>query len=207
MKNPGPEHLHAADHCIKYLAATKYLAIEFSTKNKEGQLIATTDKIFEQSADASFANNPDRHSDKRYVFKLFGGAVDWAAQKQQTVSTSTTKAELLALLHAGKQAVWWGNLFNKMHFHLGHRIKIYNNNCQTVRLLNAETPMIKTALRHVDISQSWLRECIQNEDFDVEWQETMNIVADRLTKVLTPQKHARFIQLLGLVDVKDLALK
>ena len=44
--------------------------------------------------------------------------------------------------------------------------------------------MIQTKLRHINISQSWLCKCVQNKDFDIEWQETGNITADRLTKLL-----------------------
>ena len=193
LNNLGPEHLRAIDYCIQYLAATKYLAIKYSATNKQGQLVAMTDKVFEQSADTSFVNNPDRRSGEGYVFKLFDGMVDWVARKQATISTSMTEAELLALLYAGKQAIWWSNLFNKLHFYLGHRLQIYNDNRQTVQLLNAETSMIQTKLRHINISQSWLRECVQNKDFDVEWQETGNMTANRLTKLLPPQKHQHFL--------------
>ena len=59
--------------------------------------------IFTTASDASFADNPDRKSSEGFVFCLFGGLIEWKSRKQKTVTTSTTKAELLAISHAAKQ--------------------------------------------------------------------------------------------------------
>ena len=85
-------------------------------------------EIFDNSADASFMNNLDRQSREGYVFKLYGGPINWAFRKQATVMTSTTEAELLIMLHAGKQAIWWENLFQKLHFNTGYELYIKNDN-------------------------------------------------------------------------------
>ena len=67
-----------------------------ATKTKALQLGQGTG--LEVASDASFADNTmDRKSSQGYVIKLFGGLVAWRASKQDTVTTSTTKAELLAL--------------------------------------------------------------------------------------------------------------
>ena len=50
-------------------------------------------------------------STEGFLFKLFGGPIDWKACKQKTVTTSTTKAELLALSHTAKDYLWWKRLF------------------------------------------------------------------------------------------------
>ncbi|KAK1911248.1 hypothetical protein P3342_011850 [Pyrenophora teres f. teres] len=48
------------------------------------------------ASDASFADNTvDRKSSQGFILKLFGGAIAWRANKQDTVTTSTTEAELL----------------------------------------------------------------------------------------------------------------
>ena len=72
--------------------------------------------VFEAMADASYANYPDRKSGEGYTFKLFGGLIDWAVRKQATVTTSTTEAELLFLLHAGKELIWWNHFFREATF-------------------------------------------------------------------------------------------
>lgn len=62
-------------------------------------------KAIKRTTDACFANGPDRRSAEGYTFKLFGGMIEWASRKQLTVSTSTTEAELLSMLHAGKELI------------------------------------------------------------------------------------------------------
>ncbi|KAA6408840.1 MAG: hypothetical protein FRX48_07184 [Lasallia pustulata] len=101
LVNPVPEHEKAADHCLQYLATTKFPAIEYTALG-DGELTAQVPneelQIFKNTANASFANGADCRSAEGYTFKLFGGCIDWAVQKQATVSTSTTEAELLTLL-------------------------------------------------------------------------------------------------------------
>jgi hypothetical protein len=108
--NSGPYHLMTADHCIRYLYVTRHLAIKFDVSGSEELIIQTNQinsnkQIFETSVDASFANEEERRSDENYTFKLFDDLIDWAARKQATISTSTTEAELLAMLHAGKEFI------------------------------------------------------------------------------------------------------
>lgn len=145
-------------------------------------------------ADASYAKYPDRKSGEGYTFRLFGGLIDWASRKQTTVTTSTTEAELLSLLHASKELIWWKNMFQKLNFKTGQQLTICNDNLQTIRLLNSEIPRMETRLRHVDISQCWLRQEVQLGTIHVDYIPAARMVADGLTKVLPPQKHAVFVQ-------------
>ena len=90
---------------------------------------------------------------------MFGGPIDWKARKQQTVTTSTTEAELLALQHASKELEGWKNLFNEMELDLeGDDNQIHCDNKQTVRLIQLDNPIVKTNIRHINISDMWLRQ-------------------------------------------------
>jgi hypothetical protein len=73
---------------------------------------------------------------------------------------------------------------------------------QTIRLLTKEAPKLQTALRHVDIHQSWLRQEVQAGHIKVEWISTNEMVADGFTKLLSAQKHKEFVKMLNLVDIK-----
>jgi hypothetical protein len=79
LTNSGPDHLIAADHCMRYLQNTKYLGIKY-TASGEGELtIAAEGKdkhVFEITVDASFANENDRKSAEEYAFKLFEELID-----------------------------------------------------------------------------------------------------------------------------------
>ena len=67
------------------------------------------------ASDASFADNTaDRKSSQAYAMKLFNGLIGWRANKQDTVTTSTTEAELLALSQAAKESQYVGRLLKKL---------------------------------------------------------------------------------------------
>lgn len=100
----------AVDRVIQYLYFTRFLAIRYVLKQQDST------SIFTAASDAAFADNPDRKSSEGFLFKLYGGPLDWTAKKQRTVSTSTTEAELLALSEAAKQLIWWKRFFQDICF-------------------------------------------------------------------------------------------
>ena len=121
MQNPSPRHHAAADQAITYLYGTKNLAIEFSAGDDE--------KVFIGASDAAYADDSlTRRSSEGYLFHLFGGAVDWHATKQKTVTTSTTKAELLALSHVAKEIYWWKRFFKSIQLDPGHELGLSCDN-------------------------------------------------------------------------------
>ena len=63
------------------------------------------------ASDDSFAHNTlDRKSSQGYIMKRFGRAVAWRANKQDTVTTSSTEAELLAILQTAKETIYLSRL-------------------------------------------------------------------------------------------------
>lgn len=102
--NPGPEHHKGIDHLILYALGTASYALEFGNG-----------ETFEVWSDSSFADNLiDRKSSQAYVMKLFGGIIGWRANKQDTVTTSTTEAELLALAQAAKEVLFMSRLLKEL---------------------------------------------------------------------------------------------
>jgi hypothetical protein len=75
---------------------------------------------------------------------------------------------------------------------------------QTIRILTKETPKLQTALKHVDIHQSWLRQEVQAGTIKVDWVPTAQMVADGFTKILPPQRHEEFLRQLNLVDIEEI---
>jgi hypothetical protein len=130
--------------------------------------------------------------------------IDWAARKQVIISTSIIEIELLAMLHADKEFIWWIHLFEKLRFNSDQKMIIYNDNLQIIRLLTSEIAKMNIKLRHVDIAQCWLRQSIQQEKIDVEYLLTAHMMIDEMIKLLSSQKHKQFIQQLRLMNVKSL---
>ena len=74
-----------------------------------------------------------------------------AERNLSIVTTSSTKAELLALSLTAKDFIWWTRFFENTEFDLDEEPTIYCDNMQTIQLLTKETPKLQTALKHVDI--------------------------------------------------------
>lgn len=195
LKNPGPSHLAAANQCIQYLYSTRKLGLCLDGNSP--------DEDFRVYTDASFADNEDRRSSQGYVQTLFGAPIAWQSNKQSTVTTSTTEAELLGLTNAGKAALSTLRLLRGVRLALERPLTIWCDNKQTIRIVTSEQPRIRTALRHVDIHQCWARERVQEHDFEVKYMATSEMKADGLTKTLGRHQFKTFVKQLGMTEVPE----
>jgi hypothetical protein len=148
LLNPSPEHLKAANRLIKYLYNTRYLAIEYSA---DSATFTTLEPEFRCSTDAAFGDDIDtRKSTEGYLFKLFGGLIDWKSTRQKLVTKSSTEAELVALSHASTEIFWWRRFFTQIKLQLD-TYEVECNNQQTIRLLTTPAIKLATKLKHIDI--------------------------------------------------------
>ncbi len=177
-----------------------------SKLNKKTSLIKKNNdkQIFENTADAFFANDLDRRNAEEYIFKLFDDMIDWAVKKQFIVSIFIIEAKLLSMLHVDKKLIWWIHFFQKLKFNLNQKIMIYNDNLQIIRLFISKILKTETKFRHVDIAQCWLRQSVQSDYFSMNYLFIAKMITNELTKILSSQKHREFINQLKLVDVKYL---
>ena len=108
MQNPSPIHAQQADHVICYLRDTKNLSIQYcgyadsevTTKARH-----FPEKVFEASSGAAYGDDLEtRRSSEGYVFKLYGGPIDWRAIRQPTVTTLPSKPSYSLLLTLPKKS-------------------------------------------------------------------------------------------------------
>ena len=201
MLNPSLTHMAAANRLIKYLYDTRYLAIQYGYDRPNDSEL---DPEFRCSTDAAFADDiPTRKSTEGYLFKLFGGPIDWRSTKQKQVTTSSTEAELMALSHASTELYWWRRFFQSIQLELD-QYKVECDNQQTIRLITTPAIKLATKLKHVDIHNHWLRQEVQEKRLYLEWIPTNDMPADGLTKALPKLKHRTFIQQLGLINIQHI---
>jgi hypothetical protein len=104
LVNPGQEHQDAVNRVIHYLSHTRHQALRF--RGPRGLTV---------TSDASFADNTlDQKSSQAYTIRLFDRLIGWRASKQNTVTTSTTEAELLALAQAAKESLYISQLLKEL---------------------------------------------------------------------------------------------
>jgi hypothetical protein len=191
--NPNKSHHEAADRVLQYLHHTRGYTLQFGQRKGVVSMIC--------ASDASFADNSlDRKSSQGFVMTLFGGPIAWRANKQDTVTTSSTEAEFLALSQTAKEAIFLSRLLQALTVRLDEPLTILCDNRQTLRLLIEESAKLTTKLRHVDIHSHWLRQEVREKRIILDWVPTKQMPADGLTKSLGRQKHATFCGLIGLTD-------
>jgi hypothetical protein len=206
-QNPGPKHHEAADRVLWYLLRTRGFSLQYGAEpgsGDDGLLVAS---------DASFADNSrDRRSSQAFAMTLFGGMTSWRANKQDTVTTSTTEAELLALSQAAKEALFASRLISSLHIDLRSptarrgiappsQVTIQCDNQQTIRLVKEELIQLRTKLRHVDIHNHWLRQEVTQGRIDVIYTPSAQLLADGFTKSLPRESFETFIKQLRLADL------
>jgi len=200
LTNPSLQHIEAAQRIIRYLYDTRYLAIEYSQEGSSDQV----NPDLHCSADAAYAYDTDtRKSTEGFLFKLFGGPIDWHSSKQKAVTRSSTEAELLALSHASTQLYWWRRFFTQIKLQLDE-YKLLCDNQQTIRIVSTPAIKLATKLKHIDVHQHWMRQEVAEKRLQIEWISTDKMTSDGFTKALTAQKHQAFIRQLGLVDIRHL---
>jgi hypothetical protein len=217
LQNPGPLHFTAAERCIRYLNSTQFYALEFgSLPDSKPSFESSIDHLpftdeqpqFTGFADASLGDDVDtRRSTQGYKCDLFGGTIDWQVQKQSSVATSSTEAELHALSTVVMWLLWFQRFFDNIDLKLEQSLLAYCDNLQTVRLMIKESPKLVTKLKHIDIKQHWLREKVADGTVNIEWVSTTDQAADGLTKALPTQKHIAFLKQLRIVDIGDVVAK
>jgi hypothetical protein len=97
--NPGLAHWQAAKHVLCYLKGT--------TTHKLIYQPSTSPEPFITYSDADHGGNPDNgKSTGGYVVKIGSGAVSWSSKLQSLVALSTTEAEHISAVEAGKEILW-----------------------------------------------------------------------------------------------------
>ena len=134
---------------------------------------------------------------------LFGGPIAWKANKQDTVTTSSTEAELLALSQTAKEAIFISRLLKALTLTINEPLIIECDNKQTLRLVTEDSMKLSTKLRHVDIHNHWLRQEHSQQRVQFSWTPTRDMIADGLTKALPRQRHEQFVRQIRLEDISE----
>ncbi len=125
-QRPGMQHHEAADRVFHYLFQTQDYCIRYG-----GDAQDLSSFLF--ASDSSFGDNTlDRKSSLGYIMKLFGGAVAWRANKQDTVTTSSTEVELLAISQTAKEAIYLSRLMQAHNLVIPESLTIKCDNLQTI---------------------------------------------------------------------------
>jgi hypothetical protein len=173
---------------FRYLRYSKQLGIGY--RHIKNDLIGYSDADFA-------ADGEDRRSTTGYAYILNGGAVTWAARKQQSISTPTTEAKYAALCNASKEAVWVRNLLGHIGQGTQGAVRILGDNQGALKLV--ANPEFHARSKHIDVQYHYVRELVEDGVVSVEYIPTTEMAADCLTKPLKKALFEANLKALGMI--------
>jgi hypothetical protein len=189
--NPSQTHIKAAKRVIRYLKTTRTIGITYEG-SKHG---------FYGYSDADWGGNIDtRQSTSGYVFFLFGGAISWRTTRQRVVALSSTESEYYGLTNAAREAKWLRSLLTELQYNGEDVLPTLIKGDNQGSLALSENPEHHQRTKHIDIQHHYIRNEVLNGNVALEYVPTANMAADGLTKPLSAQKHANFMDMLGMEE-------
>ena len=161
------------------------------------------EQILTGYVDADWANNElDRRSTSGCLFKLFDKCtVTWFTRRQNSVATSSTESEYMAVFEAVKEALWLRSLLVSINVNMLKPIVLYEDNQSCIAMANNTINHKRS--KHIDIKYHFTREQIENKIICLKYLSTDNQEADVLTKSLPPQQFKILREKIGVQEIED----
>jgi hypothetical protein len=188
--NPGIVHWHAVKHLLRYLKGTADYSITYAPDPSSPELFSTF-----SDADHGGCKDTGR-STGGYLVKIGSGAVSWCSKLQSIVALSTTEAEYIAAVSAGKEIRWMRNLLVEIGFPATAPSILRIDNQSAISV--AKHPEHHGRMKQLDLSWYWLRDVVHKEIIAPTFVPTTEQPADILTKALARPKVELFCEMLGL---------
>jgi hypothetical protein len=187
--NPGPTHWNAVKHLFRYLQGTKDLKLVYGPDNS-GQLFNT----YTDAAHGDVKENG--RSTGGYLVKFGTGAVSWNSKVQPFVALSTSEAEFIAAVEAGKEMFWMRNILKEFGYKIDGPSLLHCDNQSAIQV--AKNPEHHGRMKHLDLRFFWLRDAVENGAITVSYLPTGEMPADALTKPLSRLKVVEGRRMMGL---------
>jgi hypothetical protein len=189
--NPGMSHWKAVKHLFRYLQGTKDKKLVYRPDDSQ--------ELFTSFTDADHGGCKDSgRSTGGYVIKFGSGAVSWSSKLQPLVALSTTEAEYIAAVEAGKEIIWMRQLLAEFGFTVEKPSILRIDNQSAISV--SKNPEHHGRMKHLDLRFYWLRDQVTLGVITPHFVSTEDMPADLLTKSLAKVKVDRFRKMMGLED-------
>ena len=197
MRDPKVSHGAALKQILRYLRGTVSLGIIFG-RSKRMELVGYSDSSHNVDED-------DGKSTTGHIFYLNDSPISWCSQKQEIVALSSCEAEFMAATEAAKQAVWLQELLGEIIGKACMRVTIKVDNKSAIAL--SRNPVFHGRSKHIHRRFHFIRECVENDQVEVEHVPGNEQRADILTKSLARTNFVSMRILIGMVVVGETEFK
>ena len=190
QSNPGMDHWKAAKKVMRYLKGTKEYMLTFR-RSDHLEVIGYSDSDFAGCIDS-------RKSTFGYLFLLAGGAISWKSAKQTIIASSTMEAEFVACFEATVHGLWLRNFISGLGIvdTIAKPLRIYCDNSAAVFF--SKNDKYSKGAKHMELKYFAVKEEVQKKRVSIEHISTELMIADPLTKGLSPKTFKEHVNRMGL---------
>ena len=185
MSNPGPNHIKALHHLLRYLQGTKETGQTYVGK-KKFEVRGYCDASYRQCQFLA-------KSITGWVTTIGGTALSWKSQKQSTVAQSTAEAEYIAACSVSKECVYLKQLLYELAYPVN--ITVYCDSTAAIAMIH--NPVQRQKAKHFLVVYHYVRECNKTKRLRYEHLRGVLQPADMFTKPLPYVTIARHMKTLG----------
>jgi hypothetical protein len=150
--------------------------------------------------DSDLAGNIDtRKSTTSALFFLGKSLVNWQSLKQRVVALSSCEAEYIAATTAVTQAIWMARLLGEL---LGREPEVVELKVDSKSALTlARNPVFHERSKYIDLRYHFIRNCLAEGTVSATYINTVDQLADILTKALGRVKFQELRARIGMVQI------
>jgi hypothetical protein len=177
--NPGPNHWAAVKHLLRYCKGTLDYKLTYGGEANSNSFTTYSDSAHGDCKDTG-------RSTSGYVTMFAGGAIGWSSKVQGIVTLSTTEAEYVSAVEAGKEIYWMRNILREFGYQVSGPSILYVDNQSAISV--SKNPEHHGRMKHLDLRYYWLRDAVENGYITPNYIPTAKQIADLLTKPLAAPK-------------------
>ena len=189
MHNYTKQHYELALHCLQYGYTTRNMGLIFS----RGLDPHGVDKIYTYCDAAFGGKNNDPRSIGCHTCMLNGCAFLHHVKKHTTIDTSSTMAELHELFKASIDVAWVRNFMEEIGMKILESTVVYEDNQPSIRICEGVKTASAVTTKSMNIKSNKVQEMVDDQQINVKWMSTVNMISDIGTKVL-PAKQFQFLR-------------
>jgi histone deacetylase 1/2 len=175
---PTTVHWTAVKRILRYLRGTTSLGL---------RLRKSTSTMVSAFSDADWAGCPDdRRSTGGFAVFLGSNLISWTAQKQATISRSSTEVEYKALANATAEIIWVQTLLTELGVPQPRAACLWCDNIGATYL--SANPVFHARTKHIEIDYHFVRERVAQKLLDIRFIPSGDQVADGFTKSLSTRQ-------------------
>ena len=191
QSNPGLDHWKAAKKILRYLQETKNHMLTYK-RSDHLKVIGYSDSDFAGCVDT-------RKSTFGYLFLLAEGAISWKSAKQSVIAASTMEVEFVACFEATIHGLWLRNFISGLRIvdSIARPLKIYCDN--SAAIFFSKNDKYSKGAKHMEIKYFAVKEEVQKQRVSIEHISTNLMIADPLTKGLSPKAFNEHVERMGIL--------